>query len=72
VHNVTNKDIMKLFGERLAAVRKQKGVTQTELAERASISQVQVARIEKGKLNTTISTVYSIASALGLSPKDII
>ncbi|MBY0427200.1 MAG: helix-turn-helix domain-containing protein [Cytophagales bacterium] len=72
MQKIRNEGIIISFGDRLSKLRKQKGVTQEELAERAGISQVQVARIEKGKLNTTISTIYGIAGALGVSPKDII
>lgn len=57
---------MKLFGKNVHDIRLSKGYTQEYLAEEAKISQVQVARIESGKLNTSISTVASLAEALGV------
>lgn len=55
-----------MFGKNVHRLRLLKGFTQEFLAEEAKISQVQVARIESGKLNTSISTVVSLAKALGV------
>ena len=59
---------MQLFGKNVQEIRKLRGFTQEYLAEEANISQVQVARIESGKLNTSISTVASLAKALNVDP----
>ncbi len=67
MHKVRNEEVMKLFGNNVQRLRLSKGFTQEFLAEEAQISQVQVARIESGKLNTSISTVVSIAKALGVN-----
>ena len=61
---------MKLFGKNVHDIRLSKGYTQEYLAEEAKISQVQVARIESGKLNTSISTVASLAVALNVEVGD--
>lgn len=42
-------------------------MSQEALADNAKISQVQVARIEAGQINTTISTLEAIAKVLGVS-----
>jgi transcriptional regulator with XRE-family HTH domain len=41
--------LMKAFGRRVAEVRKSRGVTQQELAERINMSVVAIAYIETGK-----------------------
>ena len=64
MHKVRNEEVMKMFGTNVYEQRIAKGYTQEFLAEEAGISQVQIARIESGKLNTSISTVVSIAKAL--------
>jgi ribosome-binding protein aMBF1 (putative translation factor) len=51
--------------------RKQKGLTQTELAEQLNTSQAAIARIESGKQNVTIGYVENIAKALGCKVKII-
>lgn len=55
---------MSTFGKNVLRIRLENGLTQEQLADEAGISQVQVARIESGKLNTSISTVVAIADAL--------
>ena len=64
MHKIRNEDVMKLFGNNVQKLRISKGFTQEYLAEEAKISQVQIARIESGKLNTSISTLVSLAKAL--------
>lgn len=66
MHKIRNERVMKIFGKNVHAIRLSKGYTQEYLAEEAKISQVQVARIESGKLNTSISTVASLALALNV------
>lgn len=40
-------------------------LTQTELAKKAGVSQVIIARLESGNSNPTIETVNRVAGALG-------
>lgn len=49
----------------LIAARIQEKLTQEELAMRAGVSRVVVARLESGSGNPTISTVNRVATALG-------
>lgn len=44
-------------------------MTQEQLAFEADIPISQVGRIERGEVNTTISTVSTLAKALKISPK---
>ena len=46
-------------------------MTQEELAFKADIAFSSVARIESGKLNTTISTVAVLATALGVEKAEL-
>ena len=71
MHKVRNEEVMKLFGNNVQRLRIAKGFTQEFLAEEAGISQVQVARIESGKLNTSISTVVAISKALGIEISEL-
>jgi DNA-binding XRE family transcriptional regulator len=67
---VRDTGIMAKFGHHLRSVRLKKQLTQEELGYKANISTSQVARIEAGKLNTTISTVISLARAMEVDPSD--
>ena len=56
--------LLKLFGKKLAKVRRDKRITQSELAERLDMSVVAIAYIETGKRWVRIGTLYKIANAL--------
>jgi XRE family transcriptional regulator, regulator of sulfur utilization len=49
----------------LMAHRRQKGITQTRLAKLSGIGQADISRIESGRANPTISTLATLARALG-------
>ena len=66
VSNVINKPYIKALGRRIIELRQSKGLSQELLANMADIPVNQVGRIERGEINTTVSTVYAIAKALKL------
>ncbi len=55
------------FGEKLKYLRKQKGVTQTELAELTGIHQVSIAKYEKDKMVPQPEQLEKITQALNVS-----
>ena len=57
---------VKAFAMQLKKVRKDVGITQSQLAFEAGISLSQIARIETARINPTLSTVFSIARALNV------
>lgn len=57
----------KKLGERIKKLRKEKGLTQEELAELAKVDPKSIIQIEAGKRNSTIKTVNKIAVALKTS-----
>ena len=52
------------LGQKIAEIRKQKGITQEQLAERASINVRTIQRIEKGDVDPRSYTINEIAKAL--------
>ncbi len=62
--SVREQKRLKAFGKRLADVRKNKGVTQQELAEQVSMSVVAIAYIETGKRWARLGTLDKITKAL--------
>lgn len=52
------------FGAHVRKLRKDKGLTMEKLAELADIDYRQVAYIEKGETNPTLSTIYTLSKAL--------
>jgi len=57
--------------ERLRALRRSRGWTQRQLAERARISLEAVWTIENGRKHPRRSTARLLAEALGVGPRDL-
>lgn len=57
------------FGENLSKIRKAKGLSLRKLAVLAEMEHHQILNIEKGG-DLRLSTVYKLAKALEVSPKD--
>jgi HTH-type transcriptional regulator / antitoxin HipB len=47
-------------------LRKQKKLTQGQLAEKLGVDKGQISRIENGKFNLTLATINKMASELGV------
>lgn len=60
------------FNERLRAIRKEKGMTQAELAEKAGIAVNSVRLYEAGARLPKLDTIARMAVAMGLSANDLI
>jgi transcriptional regulator with XRE-family HTH domain len=53
------------FGDRLRVARREAGLTQEQLAERAGIDRAAYSEIERGHRDARLSTLLRIESALG-------
>ena len=62
---------MKEFGRNLKILRKEANLSQEDLANDCDISISQIGRIERGEINTTISTLFVLAKALDIETKDL-
>jgi transcriptional regulator with XRE-family HTH domain len=60
------------FGETVRRLRKQAGLSQEALAERANLSADFVGFIERGENVPTLTTILQLARALGVQPSKII
>lgn len=69
--NPQEAKLLKAFGKQLAEIRKSKGVTQSDLAERVNMSVVTIAYIETGKRWVRLSTLDKIARALKVSNAEL-
>lgn len=56
------------FGNRIRAIRKEKNLSQEELAALANIDRSYMGHIERGEKNVTLTKIYQIADALEISP----
>ena len=60
-------DMRKLVGDNVARIRREKGLTQEQLAELSGLSQQYISGLENGLRNPTILTLYELAQALEVS-----
>jgi len=60
------------FPEHLAALRKQKGLTQQQLAEKIGVHVVQLRRYEAGSSQPTLDVIRAMALALGISADELL
>lgn len=56
-----------MLGQRMAQVRKEKGLTQVELAERTGLIQVVVSDYERGRLRLPADMALCFAEVLGVT-----
>lgn len=54
------------FGQRMAALRQERGLSQAELAERLEMSRAMVTYYERKATNPTAEVIQRIANALGV------
>ena len=66
------KDDAKKLGENLKKLRIKKDFSQIELARMLSVDRSFVSNIENGKNNPTLSTITSLAQALGVSTDELL
>jgi transcriptional regulator with XRE-family HTH domain len=65
------RDVLRQLGERVRSIRQQRGLTQERLAESLDLSVAYLSLIERGGRNPPYTTVVAIATALGVSTREI-
>ena len=60
-------DMRKLVGANFARIRRERGLTQEQVAELSGFSQQYISGLESGRRNPTIVTLFELAVALGVS-----
>ncbi|WP_321289374.1 helix-turn-helix transcriptional regulator [uncultured Sunxiuqinia sp.] len=60
------------IGERIRFLREQKGISQQNMAAICNFEKANLSRIEAGRTNPTISTLYKISQALETTISDLV
>ena len=60
-------DDLAALGQKMREARKEKGLTQQELADLSHVSIKQIAKIEKGKINPSYLILKALAKVLPIS-----
>jgi transcriptional regulator with XRE-family HTH domain len=66
------RDIQKKVGKKVRKIRKQKNLSQEELAFRSGLHRTYISDIERGGRNVSIKNIEKIARALGIKPSELL
>ncbi len=72
VQNIKDDNFLLLLGKRIKQLRKDKNLSQLELAVKMDNHSEQIGRIERGKHNVTICTLRQIADSLEISLSELL
>lgn len=64
--------LIKIFGENVRKYRKERSMSQKDLAGLCEVDTITISRIERNISNTTISTIAIIAKALEIQPSKLL
>ncbi len=64
--------IQRRVGERVRALRADRGLTQLRLAEQSGISRPSIANLEAGRQNVSLRQLCALALALGVGVEDLV
>ena len=67
-----NKSALLLIGARIREIRLAKNISIEYLANTSGMDYSQLARMETGQVNFTISYLFRVAEALGVTPKELL
>ncbi len=59
-------------GSKIRSIREERGVSLQELSDKVDIEYNNLIRLEKGRTNPTIWTLYKISQALEINISDIV
>jgi transcriptional regulator with XRE-family HTH domain len=68
---LTEKDLLIKLGLKIRELREKSGLTQEELAFISNLHRTYIDMIERAEKNITITTLFKISNALGVSIKEI-
>jgi transcriptional regulator with XRE-family HTH domain len=72
-HSATrNRTDAETLGQRLARLRKERGFTQVELAEKAGTIQAVISSYERGRVRPHGAMIGTLAQALGVSADELL
>jgi transcriptional regulator with XRE-family HTH domain len=59
------------FADNLRVAREKAGLTQEQAAWAAGLHQTEIARIESGRRNPGLDTIFKVARGLGVAPGEL-
>ncbi|WP_281640220.1 helix-turn-helix transcriptional regulator [Aurantimicrobium minutum] len=66
------QDAMLSFSKKVRDFRKMRGLTQQELADNAQVDRKTISRIENSAYSPSLTSLFSIAKALEVDPRELL
>ena len=66
------EQVLKNIGGRIRVIRESKGISQQSLADACNFEKSNMSRIEAGRTNLTVRTLYKISQALEVRISDLL
>ncbi len=67
-----SKELLDALSKNLRAAREAQHLSQEALAERSDLHRTYVGSVERGERNVSLSTLETLAVALGVEPADLL
>ena len=61
-----------ILAENIKRIRKEAGLSQEELADRAGLHRTYISSIERRERNVSLENIFLLAKALGVEPEDLV
>jgi len=65
-------NLLVLFGNQLKTLRKERNISQEELAFKAELDRTYISGLECGKRNPTLKILVKLAVSLNMSPSELL
>jgi transcriptional regulator with XRE-family HTH domain len=66
------EDVLQKLGRRITEFRQEQQLSIDELATRSGLDIREIADIEAGKVDPSLTTLFALCRALGLSPSQLV
>jgi transcriptional regulator with XRE-family HTH domain len=67
-----NIEYQQVFGRRVRELRKERGLSQVELAAKVGIDRSYMGFLERGERNPSLEVIAKIAEALSVTPDELL
>jgi transcriptional regulator with XRE-family HTH domain len=64
--------IQEKFGAHLKQIREAKGLSLRGLSSRCDLDSSKISRMENGKTNLQLTSIFELAKGLGVEPKELL
>ncbi|MFO1389267.1 helix-turn-helix domain-containing protein [Cellvibrio sp.] len=66
-----DKEILRLFGNRIKMIRLSQGISQEQLGQLAELDRTYISGIERGVRNVSLINIERLARALNVEPAEL-